>query len=71
MDVVLVPSHGNRADAPVGVGFDDVERIRMWAPARLARSADDDMGMPPVGGPSAEERFLWGEWLACGAPQPA
>jgi len=59
---------GQRADAPPGVDFDNPELIRMWAPRIWARTADDNLGMPPVGGPGAEERFLLGEWLACGAP---
>ncbi len=58
-----------RAGATVGVDFDTVEDIRTHAERMWARSADQNMTMPPTGGPPAADRVLLGEWLACGAPE--
>jgi hypothetical protein len=57
-----------RQGAPLGVDFDSLDDVRQWAPRIWARAADDNATMPPVGVPGAEERALFGEWLACGAP---
>ncbi len=59
---------GERGLAPVGVDLDKIADIRAQAERIWVRSADDNLGMPPVSGPSDEERFLLGQWLACGAP---
>lgn len=60
-----------RQMAPVDVNFDDLQDIRDQAQRIWARSADHNVTMPPVGGPSDEERRLLGEWLACGVPTDA
>lgn len=57
-----------RQDAPLEVNFDDVDDVRAWADRIWARSADQNLTMPPVGPPDDEERWRLGEWLACGAP---
>jgi hypothetical protein len=59
---------GQRAGAPVGVDLDTPEAARQWAARIWARSADGNATMPPWGGPDEEDRFLLGQWLACGAP---
>ena len=58
-----------RAGAPDGTDFDRLAPIQDFAERIWVRSADDNLTMPPVGGPSDEERFLLGQWLACGAPE--
>ncbi len=58
----------DRAGAPVGVDLDTLRGVRDHAARIWARSADDNLTMPPVGTADATERFLLGEWLACGAP---
>lgn len=57
-----------RQKAPFGVDFDTVEQIRKHAERIWQRSGDQNATMPPIGGPSEEDRALLGEWLACGAP---
>jgi hypothetical protein len=57
-----------RQDAPEGVDFETLAKVRELAPLIYLRAADGYSLMPPVGGPSAEDRRLLGEWLACGAP---
>lgn len=64
-------AEGLRQGAPLGVDFDDLERIRKHADAIWARAADHNATMPPVGSPSQSERAQLGEWLACGAPADA
>ena len=59
---------GMRQGASLGVDFDTVEDIRRHATRIWARSGDDNITMPPIGGPDEDERALLGEWLACGAP---
>jgi hypothetical protein len=59
---------GSRQNAPASVNFDHVEDVRALAPRIWARAADGNAQMPPAGGPSAADRALLGEWLACGAP---
>ncbi len=58
-----------RHDAPAGVDFNSMDRVRDHAARIYARAADGYATMPPAGGPSAEARELLGEWLACGAPE--
>jgi hypothetical protein len=57
-----------RAGAPPDVSFDDIDAVHMHADRIWTRAADSNDTMPPAGGPTAEERALLGEWLACGAP---
>ena len=58
---------GERQGAPLDVTFDDPASIRALAARIWAVAADDNVFMPPVGGPDAETRRWFGEWLACGA----
>ncbi len=62
-----VLSEGERQEAPVQINFDTLEDIRKHQP-RIMERAVHLQNMPPVGGPTAEERRLLGEWLECGAP---
>jgi uncharacterized membrane protein len=55
-----------RQDAPAGVNFDTAEDVRAQRARILARATGAAPTMPPVGGPSDEERALLAEWLACG-----
>ena len=57
-----------RREAPVGIDFDDLGAVRVFADRIWARAGDHNDTMPPIGGPPVEERRLLGEWLACGAP---
>lgn len=57
-----------RHGAPPGVDFETLDKARDRAEGIYRRAADDNATMPPAGGPSADERVLLGEWLACGAP---
>lgn len=57
---------GMRQDAPLGVDFDTADQVRAAQSRILARATGEAPSMPPVGGPSAEERALLAEWLACG-----
>jgi hypothetical protein len=57
-----------RAGAPPGVDFDSLAGITANAVRIYARAADDHTTMPPAGDPSAEQRRLLGDWLACGSP---
>ena len=59
---------GERAGATLGVDFDTVEDVQQWRSVMWVYSADDNLSMPPVGGPGPMDRFYFGEWLACGAP---
>jgi hypothetical protein len=60
-----------RQRAPVGVNLETVELMRSQADRVWVRGADQNATMPPVGAPSADDRALLGEWLACGAPTQA
>ena len=55
-----------RQDAPAGVDFDTAEPVRATSARILVRATGELPTMPPVGGPSDEERALLAEWLACG-----
>jgi len=57
--------------APVAMNFETLELVRMHAPRIWARAADQNATMPPIGAPGMDERELFGEWLACGAPTNA
>ncbi len=59
---------GERQKAPLGVDFDTVQDVRLWADRIWARAGDHNATMPPVGGPDEPERVMLGEWLACGSP---
>lgn len=60
---------GERAEAPLGVDLDTLQGTQALLLRVYARSADDNLTMPPAGGPSAEDRERLGDWLACGAPE--
>jgi hypothetical protein len=57
--------------APIAMNFETLEMVRMHAPRMWARAGDQNATMPPVGAPGEDERALFGEWLACGAPTNA
>jgi hypothetical protein len=56
-----------RQKAPVDANFDNLEQVQMWGERIATRAAGTMPNMPPAGGPSAEERALLAEWIACGA----
>jgi uncharacterized membrane protein len=56
-----------RQNAPADVNFDTLEGVHQFAERIAARATGPSANMPPAGGPSAEERALLAEWLACGA----
>jgi uncharacterized membrane protein len=58
----------DRSGAPDGIDFNTHEDAQMWADRIRARALGDDPGMPPAGGPSAEELALLEEWLDAGVP---
>ncbi len=58
----------DRAGAPEAIDFNTREDVVEWSERIWARSGDDNLTMPPVGGPSPEDRFYLAQWLACGAP---
>ncbi len=57
-----------RQQAPADVNFNTVEGVRQFQARIAARATGAMPTMPPAGGPSAEERALLAEWIACGAP---
>ncbi|MBK8937043.1 MAG: hypothetical protein IPM79_05220 [Polyangiaceae bacterium] len=59
---------GERQGAPLLSNFDTLDDVRAWAADIWEESGDHNASMPPVGGPSEEEREMLAEWLACGAP---
>ena len=59
---------GQRQGAPIHLDFEDVDTIRELAPTIAAKATGAMPVMPPAAGPSADERALLAEWLACGAP---
>lgn len=63
----LVPDD-MRQQAPRGIDFETLAKVRERDGLIFRRAADDNATMPPIGGPGAEERRLLGDWLACGAP---
>lgn len=56
-----------RQGAPEPANFDDLDRVRSYAPLIVTRATGPTPTMPAGGGPSDEERALLAEWLACGA----
>lgn len=56
-----------RKKAPVGVDFDTLEGVRRHG-EKIRFFAVEQPLMPPLGGPSAEERALLGTWIDCGMP---
>jgi hypothetical protein len=56
-----------RQGAPVDLDFDSLDGIRSNLD-RVRRVVVDAPRMPPLGGPSAEDRGRFGTWLDCGAP---
>jgi hypothetical protein len=57
---------GMRQKAPAAVNFDTLEDVRARKDRVAARAASVTATMPPVGGPTIEERELLAEWIACG-----
>lgn len=57
-----------RQGAPLDVNFDNESEVRAAADRIRVRATGDRPSMPPVGGPSVEERALVREWLDCGMP---
>lgn len=58
---------GMRQGAPLGVDFDDLDRVRAFSTPIEARAASTAPNMPPASGPSEDERTLLAEWISCGA----
>lgn len=58
---------GSRRDAPMDVNLDHLDDVRANMDLVWAEAGDHNTSMPPAGGPSADEREMLGEWLACGA----
>jgi len=58
---------GGRRDAPRSVNLARLDDVRANMDLVWAEAADHNTTMPPVGGPTAHERALLGEWLACSA----
>jgi uncharacterized membrane protein len=58
-----------RHGAPDGYDFGTPEDVRRWRARIFARAAAINTSMPPgPDDPSAEERDMLADWLACGAP---
>lgn len=57
---------GMRQKAPLDVNFDTEADVLAQRERIAARSLGTKPTMPPAGGPSAEERALLAEWIACG-----
>jgi len=60
-------SDGMRQMAPLDVNFDDLDLVRAHASKIALHATGDRPTMPPASGPSAEEREMLAEWIACGA----
>lgn len=61
----------DRDGAPTDVTFDTRAEVMQWADRIYARSAAGNTSMPPgPGGPSADERYLLAQWLACDVRGP-
>jgi hypothetical protein len=58
---------GMRQKAPIDINFDSHEDVMQWRERIGKRATGDAPTMPPAGGPGAEERALFAEWLECGA----
>jgi hypothetical protein len=57
----------HRKMAPLGMDFDTLEGVRAHAD-RIKIRATELKNMPPLGGPSDEERALLAEWIDCDLP---
>ena len=57
---------GMRQKAPIDVNFDTEADVLAQAERIRARATGAKPGMPPAGGPTAEERALLAEWIDCG-----
>ena len=57
-----------RSGAPVGVDFETHAKALQWLQSIFVVSADAAVAMPPADSVPAEDRFILGDWLACGAP---
>jgi uncharacterized membrane protein len=58
----------DRQEAPLGVNFNTYEDVLEHADFIKILTIDTE-AMPPAGGPSAEDRTLLEEWIACGLPE--
>lgn len=56
-----------RQKAPIDVNFDTEADVTQWAERIRIRATGTKPTMPPAGGPTADERELLAEWIACGA----
>jgi len=56
-----------RQGAPDDVNFDDAASVWAIKDRVLARAAVDPPTMPPLGGTTADDRYLLRIWLECGA----
>ena len=65
VDVPMAQRH----DAPLGVDFETLDKVREHMEFIYVDAADFYDKMPPAGGPKVEDRMRLGEWLACGAPE--
>lgn len=62
-------SGDDRKGAPSNFDFGTVDGIREHKDRIFARSAADNVSMPPgPDDPPADQRYQLAEWLACGAP---
>ena len=59
---------GERGGAPMGADFETQEQVQAWLGPIYSRSGDDNTTMPPVDSIASEDRYVLGDWLACGAP---
>ncbi|MBL4637488.1 MAG: hypothetical protein JKY56_26765 [Kofleriaceae bacterium] len=60
-------SAANRNGAPGAVNFDTLEEVRTRS-IRMNARAGIGMTMPPVNGPSPQEREDLSQWIGCGNP---
>ncbi len=56
----------NRESAPSYVFFDTAEEVWTYKDAVLTKATGDSPTMPPLGGTTADDRYLLQVWLTCG-----
>jgi len=59
---------GERANATVGVDLERHDLVIEHIQRTYVNAADENTVMPPVANIDPEDRWLLGDWLACGAP---
>lgn len=57
-----------RQGAPTDITFDDAASVWAHADRVLATAAAEPPTMPPLGGTTADDRYLLRVWLGCGTP---